>query len=53
MTMLGQESYDAEWKLRAIIARINGEWDSPYLEVFGALSTDPLDDIKRIAEWSE
>ena len=36
--------------LRAIVARINGEFDAPELSAFGPLSIDPLQDIKYIAE---
>lgn len=40
--------------LRAIIARINGVYDNPYLERFGILSTDTLQDVWEIAEaWEE
>lgn len=36
--------------IKAILARINGEWDQPDLMAFGALSSDALADIKAIAE---
>ncbi len=36
--------------LRAIIARIEGEWDQPDLVRAGPLDVDELVDIKRIAE---
>jgi hypothetical protein len=36
--------------LKAIIARINGEWDNPELMIFGALHVDTEVDILRIAE---
>ena len=39
-----------EKALTAIIARINGEWDSPTLVAHGALSSDPIVDILGIAE---
>lgn len=37
-------------KLEAIIARLNGEWDNPYLMQIGPLSVDPEYDIRRIIE---
>ena len=36
--------------LRAIVARINGEWDNPDLVAMGPLSVDSSDDIR---DWSE
>ena len=39
-----------EFQLRAIRARIVGAFDDPELRVFGALSTDPLADIRHILD---
>lgn len=36
--------------LAAIKARIDGVWDNPALVIFGALSVDPIEDIKLIAD---
>ena len=38
-----------EQKLQAIIARITGVFDDPYLMEFGPLSTDVIDDVLAIA----
>jgi hypothetical protein len=36
--------------LKAIAARINGEFDHPLLQKIGALNSDPLDDISTIMD---
>lgn len=36
--------------LRAIVARLDGEWDNPHLLAYGVLYVDPDTDIRRIAE---
>lgn len=38
--------------LKAIIARIDGEWDNPLLKKWGALSAITTQDILRIAQES-
>ena len=47
MTAL-RRAWAAEHKLRAIVARIEGEWDNPSLMAFGPLG-DLKEDILRIA----
>jgi hypothetical protein len=42
----------AEGKLRAVRARVNGEWDQPDLIAYGPLSTT-ADDLLRISEPSQ
>lgn len=45
-----KDNYQAmETALKAINARINGEWNNPALESFGELDTNTEVDIKRIA----
>ena len=41
---------EAERGLETIIARIQGEWDNPYLLRYGPLSTDEIYDILIIAK---
>lgn len=48
------KTYDLDERLvnalRAIEARINGEWDNPHLIAAGSLHPNPEVDILRIAE---
>jgi len=48
LTELIIEAYRS--RLRAIVARIDGEWDNPHLIAMGDLPTDPLDDIHKWAD---
>jgi hypothetical protein len=36
--------------LRAIVARLDGEWDNPHLIAAGSVHSNPEVDIRRIAE---
>jgi hypothetical protein len=49
MSKREQELYNA---LIAIRARINGEFDNPELNKFGALSTDKIEDILLIVDYT-
>ncbi len=47
---IDHEAEASKVALLAIIARIQGEWDNPFLMQFGELSTNTTDDILRIVE---
>lgn len=47
--MAGTVMIEYEKALKAIIARIDGEWDNSSLLSFGYLTANTIDDVKYIA----